>query len=107
MKLVLGSMLNVASVGLAVAGVLYHVEWAENLLLFMVWVATIAGTCVAFSDKSKAELRSKGPTSPRGLAATTDIITAGIFASAGHYGYAAMVVWQIACESNIYDMEAA
>jgi hypothetical protein len=106
-KVAYGIAMNGGMVACAVAGLFYGVEWAKNIALFLMWVSTVMLTLAAFNKDAKQQMHDKGRTTPRWFSVGSDLALMVVFASAGHFLYATMSVWQISCEASIFDKKEA
>jgi hypothetical protein len=96
-------LLNGGMTACAIYGLYYHVVEAKNLLLFLVWATAIINTVGAMSYDVKVKLRKKGRSVPVWLAVTNDLIIMAALASVGMFLTASSVLWQMICETAIYE----
>ena len=87
----------------AIYGLLYHVEWAKNIILFMVWAMGIITTLIFSAKDVRNEIRRKGRSVPAWVSICTDLVILIILASVGRFVTAAAMLWQMACEAAIYE----
>lgn len=104
-RMVIWLLLNGGMTACAIYGLFYQVEQAKNVLLFMVWSASVLLTMAAFNNDAKLAARAKGRSVPIWLSAGNDLIIMLALASVGRFFTAAAVLWQICCEAAIYRSE--
>lgn len=105
MKKIMWSLVTVGVTACVYYGVIHGVEWAGNIALFFVWAGAVAGTLTMATSAAKKAARDRGPSIPRWLSIASDFVAMCIFASAGMFWTAAAVLWQMACETSIYDLD--
>ena len=102
-RMVMWLLLNGGMTACAVYGLFLHVDQAKNVLLFLVWSASVMVTLAGIHEETKLKLRAKGPSVPRWLTIGNDLLIMVALASVGRFYSAAAMLWQICCEANIYD----
>ena len=95
MRLARWVVINAAVLYLAVQACFFSVEWAGNLLKFILWVFAVLYTMIAASKDGKAMARKKGTGVPAWLSASSDWALICILAAHGWFFYATLALVQM------------
>jgi hypothetical protein len=76
-------------------------QWAQNLLLFAVWLFAILSTFAVFSEDAQKAINKKGFAVSHSISATYDLLFIAALAAGGWFVSAAVWVWQMFCESYL------
>lgn len=101
------SVLNGSLFGVVVTAVVNHDLWALNMMRFAVWAMAAMATIVILSKDARMKARAKGRSVPKCVSVTYDLAIVALLASAGYFWCAGAWLWQMMCESGIYDGKEA
>jgi hypothetical protein len=76
-------------------------QWAQNLLLFAVWLFAILSTVAVFSKETQAIINKKGFSVPQSVSMAYDLLFIAVLASYGWFFSAAAWTWQMLCEVSM------
>ena len=101
MKLIRWILLNSFMAFVAVDALYLGRQWAQNLLVFAVWLFAIMSTMAVFSKEARAIIDKKGFSVPHSVSITYDLILVAALASYGWFFTAAAWTWQMICETSL------
>ena len=102
-RLVIWVVLNGLMTTLLLLGVFQNVEWAFNIVKFAVWVNFIIWLLILIGGKKSWESnRKKGMPVAPWINGAYGIFFAGVLASAGFFGYAAMEITVLILQNTIH-----
>lgn len=95
--------INFGCIGLTLAHVLHHQQWAYNLLLVItiigVFFNTIGFLLYCGSEEFREIINANGPTVPFWLSTASDIFMVSVLAANGNIGLSLCWAWLLASES--------
>ncbi len=83
-------------------GIFRHIEWCDNIFVFISWLNAILLTFAVFADEVKKTMTDPGRPVPRWLSVTFDISVILSLAAVGRFGMASLWAWQASCEIAVY-----
>jgi len=95
--------LNGGLLALTLVAIVGHEPWALNVVRFAIWAMTALVTIAVLSKDIRAKARAKGRSVPKWISVTYDLAIIVILAASGHFWCAGAWLWQMMCESSIYD----
>ena len=102
-RLVIWCLLNGTMAAFLIVGTYHNVEWAMNVVKFAIWVNFIIWMLILFGGrKSWKSNRDKGMSVGPWVNGAYGIFFAGVLASAGFFGYAAMEITTLILQNTIH-----
>ncbi|MDD5244075.1 MAG: hypothetical protein PHU49_08660 [Syntrophorhabdaceae bacterium] len=101
MKILKWILLNSLMAFVALNALYLEKQWAQNLLLFAVWLIVVLCTLAIFSTEAQKEINKQGFAVPQSISTAYDLLFIAALASCGWFVTASAWTWQMLCEVHL------